>query len=145
MSWSCLTGIAIYLLTVKKGFVYLISKKEKKIRITQGALKITMSTSRTRPMDIWILDYRNLKIPWRRKWQPTLVLLPGKFHVEPGRLQSMGSRRVGHDWPTSLSRAFWYLLQKIWIERGLSNVRKGFVTCWLPPSLTAVIIQYTTV
>ena len=20
------------------------------------------------------------KIPWRRKWQPTLVLLPGKFH-----------------------------------------------------------------
>ena len=23
---------------------------------------------------------------------------------EPGRLQSMGSRRVGHDWPTSLSR-----------------------------------------
>ena len=20
------------------------------------------------------------KIPWRRKWQPTLVILPGKFH-----------------------------------------------------------------
>ena len=20
------------------------------------------------------------KIPWRRKWQPTLVFLPGKFH-----------------------------------------------------------------
>ena len=28
------------------------------------------------------------KIPWRRKWQPTPVLLPGKSH---GRLQSMGS------------------------------------------------------
>ena len=28
------------------------------------------------------------RIPWRRKWQPTLVLLPGKFH---------GQRRlVGH-------------------------------------------------
>ena len=43
------------------------------------------------------------KIPWRRKWQPTRVLLPGKFHglrgsLEPGRLQSMGSQRVGHDW-----------------------------------------------
>ena len=42
------------------------------------------------------------KIPWRRKWQPTPVLLPGKFHglkgsSEPGRLQSMGSHRVGHD------------------------------------------------
>ena len=22
------------------------------------------------------------KIPWRRKWQPTLVFLPGKFHGE---------------------------------------------------------------
>ena len=37
---------------------------------------------------------------WRRKWQPTQVLLPVKFHVrmeEPGRLHSMGSQRVGHD------------------------------------------------
>ena len=37
---------------------------------------------------------------WRRKWQPTPVLLPGKLHgrmEEPGRLQSIGSKRVGHD------------------------------------------------
>ena len=41
----------------------------------------------------------------RRQWQPTPVLLPGKipWTEEPGRLQSMGSRRVGHDWATSLS------------------------------------------
>ena len=44
---------------------------------------------------------------WRRKWQPTPVLLPGKFHglrgsSEPGRLQSMESQRVEHDWATSL-------------------------------------------
>ena len=41
----------------------------------------------------------------RRKWQPTPVLLPGEFHGwrSPGRLQSMGSLRVGHDWATSLS------------------------------------------
>ena len=39
------------------------------------------------------------KILWRRKWQPTLVLLPGKSHgqMEPGRLQSVGSQRVRHD------------------------------------------------
>ena len=32
-------------------------------------------------------------------WQPTPVLLPGKIPQmeEPGGLQSMGSRRVGHD------------------------------------------------
>ena len=40
----------------------------------------------------------------RRQWQPTPVLLPGKpWMEEPGRLQSMGSLRVGHDWVTSLS------------------------------------------
>ena len=41
---------------------------------------------------------------WRRKWQPTLVLawkIP--WTEERGRLQSMGSQRVGHDWATSLS------------------------------------------
>ena len=34
---------------------------------------------------------------WRRQWHPTPVVLPGKSMEEPGRLQSMGSQRVGHD------------------------------------------------
>ena len=40
------------------------------------------------------------KIPWRRVWQPTPVLLPGEilWTEEPDGLQSMGSQRVGHDW-----------------------------------------------
>ena len=40
------------------------------------------------------------KIPWRRKWQPTPLFLPGysPWTEEPGGLQSMGSQRVGHDW-----------------------------------------------
>ena len=35
----------------------------------------------------------------RRQWHPTPVLLPGKipWMEEPGRLQSMGSLRFGHD------------------------------------------------
>ena len=35
------------------------------------------------------------KIPWRRKWQSTLIFLPGKIPrtEEPGRLQSMGSQK----------------------------------------------------
>ena len=38
--------------------------------------------------------------PWRRKWQPSPVVVPGKSHgpEEPGWLQSIGSQRVGHDW-----------------------------------------------
>ena len=40
------------------------------------------------------------KIPWRRAWQPTPVLLPGKAPQteKPGGIQSMRSQRVGHDW-----------------------------------------------
>ena len=39
------------------------------------------------------------KIPWSRKWQPTLVFLPGKFPGQRslGGLQSMGSQRVWHN------------------------------------------------
>ena len=42
--------------------------------------------------------------PWRRKWQPTPVLLAWRipWWEEPGRLQSIGLQRVGHDWVTSL-------------------------------------------
>ena len=42
------------------------------------------------------------KIPWCKKWQPSPIFLPGKFHGErslagysPG-----GSQRVGHGWVT---------------------------------------------
>ena len=40
------------------------------------------------------------EVPWRRAWQPTPVFLPGEspWTEEPGRLQSMGSKRVRHDW-----------------------------------------------
>ena len=38
------------------------------------------------------------KIPWRRAWQPTPVFLPREspWTEMPGRLQSMGLKRVGH-------------------------------------------------
>ena len=42
------------------------------------------------------------KILWRRKWQPTPVLLPGKSHGRRSLVGSMGSQRVRHDWATSL-------------------------------------------
>ena len=51
------------------------------------------------------LQFDSLLIFWRRQWHPTPVLLPGKilWTEEPGGLQSMGLRRVGQDWATSLS------------------------------------------
>ena len=37
------------------------------------------------------------KIPWRRKWQPTPVFLPGKSH---GQRSPWGLKRVRHDLAT---------------------------------------------
>ena len=45
------------------------------------------------------------KVPWRRAWQPTPVLLPGEspWTEAPGGLQSTGSRRVGQGWLSVLA------------------------------------------
>ena len=40
------------------------------------------------------------KILWTKKWQPTPVILPGKFHGQRSLAgYSPGSWRVGHNWP----------------------------------------------
>ena len=43
------------------------------------------------------------KVPWRRKWQPTLVILPGKSHGERSLAgySPWGHKRAGHDWVTN--------------------------------------------
>ena len=45
------------------------------------------------------------KIPWRRKWQPTPVFLPEKYHGERGMVgySPWGVTRVGHDLVSKLS------------------------------------------
>ena len=45
--------------------------------------------------------YRGSTLAWKIPWTE-----------EPGRLQSMGSWRVGHDWPTSLSLFTFHALEK---------------------------------
>ena len=53
------------------------------------------SQCRRHGCDPWIR-----KIPWRRKWQPTPVFLAWRipWTEEPGRLLSMESQRLEHDW-----------------------------------------------
>ena len=41
------------------------------------------------------------KIPCIRKWQPTLVFLPGEFHGQKSLVGSMESQRVGQNWVTN--------------------------------------------
>ena len=41
------------------------------------------------------------KIPWRRKWQPTPIFLPGESHGHKSLAGTVhGIARVGHDLPT---------------------------------------------
>ena len=46
---------------------------------------------------VWSLGWEG---PLEKTWLPTPVFLPGESPEteEPGRLQSMGSQRVGHNW-----------------------------------------------
>ena len=52
----------------------------------------------------WRFDSWVGKIPWTRKWQPTPVFLPGKFHGQKSPLgySLWGRKRVGHDWAHSI-------------------------------------------
>ena len=57
------------------------------------------------------------KIPWRRKWQPIPVFLPGKipWTEEPGGLQSTRSQRVRQDWAcTHISVAVATEIRDLW-------------------------------
>ena len=57
------------------------------------------------------------KIPWRRAWRSTPVFLPieSPWTGEPGRLQSMGSQGVGHDWVTKHTTL--YIFQILFYHR----------------------------
>ena len=56
------------------------------------------------------------KIPWRRAWQPTPILLLGEFPwtEEPGGLQSTGSQRVGYNWTTRHSTTATSIWHSLW-------------------------------
>ena len=56
--------------------------------------EFTCQCSRCR-FDPWVR-----KIPWKRKWQPTPVFLPGSSHGQRTwqTIQSTGLQRVGCDW-----------------------------------------------
>ena len=59
--------------------------------------------TRRQELDPWVG-----KIPWRRKWQTSPVILAWKIPrtEEPGRLLSKGIQRAGHNWACTLVRRF---------------------------------------
>ena len=86
-------GTSVYTLTK----YYSQSGKENLPKDTDGFIlekSMDFEQPRTNP------HYRG----WRRKWQPTPILLPGKSHGQRS-LVSMGSQRVGHNRATKHSTA----------------------------------------
>ena len=82
------------------------------------------------------------KIPWRRKWQLTPVLLLGKipWTEEPGRLQPMGSQRVRHYWATSLSLNFTYpWVHAFILSRKCFFFKVFFIFFWCGPFLKSLL------
>ena len=61
------------------------------------------------------------EVPLEKGWLPTPVFLPGEppWTEEPGRLQSMGLQRVGHDWVTKHSTLGFGLKCKRFIPVGM--------------------------
>ena len=53
------------------------------------------------------------KMPWRRKWQPTLVFLPREFHGQRSLVgcKSIGSQTVRHDLATEHTHKEVYTLR----------------------------------
>ena len=64
-----------------------------------GGARSKEPTCKCRRPKRWGFDPWVGKIPWRRKWQPTPVFLPGEsaWTEEPGGLQPIGSPSVRHN------------------------------------------------
>ena len=82
------------------------------------------------------------KIPWRRAWQSTPVFLPRESHGQrSGRLWSIGSQRVRHDW-SDLARMegrtpsdgpfFWWLSHKYLSPKASQKKRSILKASWVP-------------
>ena len=71
------------------------------------------------------------KIPWRRKWQPTPVFLPGKSHGQRSLAgySPWGCKRVRHDLATKHTHTQrWPSLQRLWWKTVQESERKPKVT-----------------
>ena len=75
------------------------------------------------------------KIPWRRKWQPTLVFLPGKSHGQRGLIGycPWGHKRVRHDLAAKKQHKFipiCIMRQNIYCPNADTKISHSVGTVW---------------
>ena len=72
----------------------------------QGGASGNESTCQCRRYKRHVFNPRVRKIPWRRKWQPTQVFLPGKSHYSPWGLKALDTTEWLITSPTGLTEGF---------------------------------------
>ena len=68
-------------------------------------------------LETWVHPWVG-KIPWRRAWQAPPVFFPGESPrtEEPGRLESIGSQRDGHDCVTKHTWDKWGVTSQLHLQ-----------------------------
>ena len=111
---------------------------------TLNSVKLQRDTTEITPNDSWLFceyfgGFRGQQHDnWEKPMVPHSSTVAWKipWMEEPGRLQSMGSLRVGHDWATSLSLSTFMHWRRKWQPTpvflpGESHRRRSLVGCRL--------------
>ena len=87
------------------------------------------------------------KIPWRRKWQPTAVFLPGKSHEQRilAGFSSWDQKRISHDIGLNNNIFYFILKNKFWkiLNYNYSNIiTNTIMLCISLESVFLFLIMY---
>ena len=130
MSYILIKAVVLCLCMINKGLPWWLSAKE------------SACSAGDKEMQVQSLGQED---PWRRKWQPTPVFLPGRFH---GQKSLAGYSPQGHKESdttehthTMVDKTHWMVLVRgkfYWVGQ---NVCSGFFITW-KPNETFWLTQY---
>ena len=97
-----------------RGYVNILNLETKDISKAEVWHDLICSLKKTTLIAVWGMDYRVPEWESKKAAAPHSSTLAWKipWTEEPGRLQSMGSLRVGYDWATSLFPFHFHALEK---------------------------------
>ena len=89
--------------------------------------------------DVGLIDPWVRKIHWRRKWQPTTVLLPGKSHGQNSLAGCSPRGCKSRTWLTDWLSDCKVIFKDLWHLKGEQKWRRDWRSVmWLPTELTII-------
>ena len=84
------------------------------------------------------------KIPWRKKWQPTPVFLPGESHEKRSLVgySPCGSQKVGHDWAQHSSTIQEVFVSYFWTDLPYWSTVPNWSSPWILRKALVPIILF---